>query len=215
MKTSSVSAPASASSASARGLLRPALGLLLGFTLLCGGLYPLAVTAAAQLLFADEANGSLLRQHGERGRGGRGGEVLGSSLIGQPFADARYFWGRPSATGPTAYNAAASTGSNLGPTNPALAEAIAARLAALRAADPQASAPVPVELVTASASGLDPHLSPAAALYQVRRVAAARGLDAEQLRRLVEAHVEGRTWGLLGEPRVNVLRLNLAVDGLR
>ena len=212
MKTSSVSAPASASSASARGLLRPALGLLLGFTLLCGGLYPLAVTAAAQLLFADEANGSLLRQHGERGARG---EVLGSSLIGQPFADARYFWGRPSATGPTAYNAAASTGSNLGPTNPALAEAIAARLAALRAADPQASVPVPVDLVTASASGLDPHLSPAAALYQVRRVAAARGLDAEQLRRLVEAHVEGRTWGLLGEPRVNVLRLNLAVDGLR
>lgn len=187
-------------------LLRPALVLLALFTVLTGLLYPLVVTGAAQALFPEEANGSLVRRHGQ---------VIGSQLIGQRFEDPKYFWGRPSATGPAPYNAAASTGSNLGPSNPALAEAIAARVAALRAADPsQVSAPVPVDLVTASGSGLDPHLSPAAALYQVSRVARLRGVDAEKLRQLVTDHTEARTLGLFGEPRVNVLALNLALDQL-
>lgn len=187
-------------------LLRPALVLLALFTVLTGLLYPLVVTGAAQALFPEEANGSLVRRHGQ---------VIGSQLIGQRFEDPKYFWGRPSATGPAPYDAAASTGSNLGPSNPALAEAIAARVAALRAADPsQASAPVPVDLVTASGSGLDPHLSPAAALYQISRVSRLRGVDAEKLRQLVTDHTEARTLGLFGEPRVNVLALNLALDQL-
>lgn len=182
---------------------RPAVLLLALFTLLCGGIYPLAVTGVAQGLFPEQANGSLVR---------RGDVVVGSALIGQPFDDAGHFWGRPSATGPTPYNAAASAGSNLGPLNPVLHDAVAARVEVLRAANPGQAAPVPVDLVTTSASGLDPHISPAAAAWQVPRVARARGLDEGALRVLVAAHTEGRTWGILGEPRVNVLRLNLALD---
>ncbi|MGC4094272.1 MAG: potassium-transporting ATPase subunit KdpC [Polyangiaceae bacterium] len=179
-------------------LIRPALTLLVLLSALTGIVYPLTVTAVAQLAFPNQANGSLLGKHGSR-------------LIGQPFDDPRYFWGRPSATTP-AYNAAASSGSNLGPSNPALTRAVAERVGALRAADAQG--PVPVDLVTSSASGLDPHISPAAALFQVRRVARARQLDEALLQRLVEARVEGRTWGVLGEPVVNVLALNLALDQL-
>ncbi len=191
--------------ASLRGLLRPALLLLGLFTLLTGVVYPLAITGAAQLAFPDEANGSLVH---------RQGKVVGSSLIGQRFADPRYFFSRPSATAPEAYNAASSTGSNLGPQSPALAEAIAARVGALRAADPGNAAPIPVDLVTSSGSGLDPHLSPEAARYQVARVARLRGLPEARVRALVEAHVEDRALGLLGEPRVNALALNLALDQL-
>jgi K+-transporting ATPase ATPase C chain len=185
--------------------LRPPLVLLLLFTVLTGAVYPAVVTAAAQLLFPSEANGSLIAEHGR---------VLGSRLIGQPFSDAKYFWSRPSATAPVPYNAAASSGSNLGPLNPALRAAISQRVAALRAADPGNHAQVPVDLVTASASGLDPHISPASAFYQAERVAKARGVPADSLRALVTQHSEGPTLGLLGEPRVNVLALNLALDVL-
>lgn len=187
-------------------VLRPAATLLTLFTLVTGVAYPLAVTGVAQAIFPAQANGSLVEVNGR---------VVGSSLMGQPFDDPRYFWGRPSATGPSPYNASASTGSNLGPTNPALATAVRERVAALRAVDPeQASMPIPVDLVTASGSGLDPHVSPAAALYQVHRVARVRGVPEDRVRALVEAHVEVRTLGVLGEPRVNVLRLNLALDEL-
>jgi potassium-transporting ATPase KdpC subunit len=200
-------APALAVSSSVRGLLRPALLLLALFTVITGALYPLAITGVAQVLFPDQANGSLVR---------RNGVVIGSELIGQTFDAPQDFWGRPSATGPAPYNAAASTGSNLGPMNPALAEAITARVAALRAADPGgAGGPVPVDLVTASGSGLDPHITPAAALYQVPRVARLRDLPEARVRALVEAHVEERAFGVLGEPAVNVLQLNLALDELR
>jgi K+-transporting ATPase ATPase C chain len=200
-------APEPAISSSVRGLLRPALLLLALFTALTGVLYPLVITGAAQVFFPDQANGSLVR---------RNGVVIGSELIGQAFDDPKDFWGRPSATGPAPYNAAASTGSNLGPMNPALAEGIAGRVAALRAADPDgAGGPVPVDLVTASGSGLDPHLSPAAARYQVPRVARLRGLPEPRVRALVESHVEDRAFGILGEPHVKVLRLNLALDELR
>lgn len=188
-----------------RAFLKPAAVLLAVFTVLTGLLYPLAVTGLAQAFFPRQANGSLLRQ---------GDRVAGSALIGQPFDAPRYFWGRPSATTPFPYNAAASSGSNLGPSNPALAEAVKARVAALRAADPGNTLPAPVDLVTASASGLDPDISVAAALYQVPRVARARDLDAEVVRRLVERHTQSRQFGILGEPRVNVLQLNLALDGV-
>jgi K+-transporting ATPase ATPase C chain len=184
--------------------LRTALLVLLALTGVTGVAYPLAVTGVAQLLFPGAAHGSLLRLDGR---------VVGSALIGQPFDDPRYFWSRPSAAGGFAYNAGVSAGSNLGPTSDALRDAMRARVEALRAADPGNAAPVPVDLVTASGSGLDPHLSPAAARYQAARVARVRGLDPAGVVTLIETHTEGRWLGLLGEPRVNVLRLNLALDG--
>ena len=183
--------------------LRPALTMLLALTLLTGVVYPLIVTGLAQIIFPQQANGSLVV---------RAGKVIGSELIGQYFDEPKYFWGRPSATSPFPYNAAASSGSNLGPTNPALIEAVKMRVAALRAADPGNEAPVPVDLVTASGSGLDPHISPAAALYQARRVARVRGLKESLVEDLVWQFTQGRQFGFLGEPRVNVLKLNLALD---
>jgi potassium-transporting ATPase KdpC subunit len=182
-------------------IARPAVVLLAAFTVLTGLLYPLAVTGLAQAIFPYQANGSLIR-------------TSGSALIGQPFDDPGYFWGRPSATVPFPYNAGASSGSNLGPSNPALVEAVQARVAKLHEADPGNTQPVPVDLVTASASGLDPHISVAAALYQAPRVARARGLDVAAVRQLVAQQTEGRQFGILGEPRVNVLKLNLALDGV-
>lgn len=183
--------------------LRSALMMFFILTILTGVAYPLAVTAIAQLLFPHQANGSLIYKDGK---------PIGSTLIGQPFDDPKYFWGRPSATAPFPYNAAASSGSNLGPTNPALIETVKMRVAALKAADPGNDTPVPVDLVTASGSGLDPHISSASAEYQVRRVARARGRDEAFVRTLVSQHTEGRQLGMLGERRVNVLALNLALD---
>jgi K+-transporting ATPase ATPase C chain len=185
--------------------LRPALVFLGLFTLLTGVLYPLLVTAVAQTFFPHQANGSLIEQEGV---------IVGSELIGQPFDDPAYFWGRPSLTGPYPYNGAASTGSTIAPSNPALTQRVAARIAALEEADPANTQPVPVDLVTASGSGLDPHISLAAAKYQVERVARIRGLETAVVRQLVADYTESRTIGLLGEPRVNVLRLNLALDAL-
>lgn len=181
--------------------------MLVAMTVITGVIYPLAVTAIAQLVFPYKANGSLVP--------GQGGKAVGSALIGQPFDDPKYFWGRPSATGPAPYNAAASSGSNLGPTNPALLEAVQGRIKALRDADPGNVQSIPVDLVTASGSGLDPHISPAAAEYQVARVARSRGLDEARVRGLVQQHTEDRDLLLLGEPRVNVLALNLALDLLQ
>ena len=183
---------------------RTAILMLAVLSVVTGLIYPLVITGVAQIVFPRQANGSLIVKDGK---------AVGSALIGQPFDDPKYFWGRPSATSPFGYNAGASSGSNLSPTNPALVSAVQGRVDALRAADPGNVAPVPVDLVTASASGLDPHISPAAAFYQVSRVARERRLDVESVRVLVARHIEGRSLGVLGEPRVNVLALNLALDG--
>jgi K+-transporting ATPase ATPase C chain len=183
--------------------LRPALVSLGLMTILTGVIYPLAVTAVAQVLFPAQANGSLLSKNGE---------AVGSALIGQPFDDPKYFWSRLSATSPMAYNGAASSGSNLGPLNDALTDAVRSRIDALKAADPGNTLPVPVDLVTASGSGLDPHISPAAARYQVAHVARTRGLPEATVRELVARHTHGRQWGIFGEPVVDVLPLNLALD---
>lgn len=185
--------------------LRPALVVFGLLTAVTGIAYPGLVTGIAMLAFPGQAGGSVVT---------RDGRAVGSALLGQPFSAPGYFWGRPSATGPQPYHGGASSGSNLGATNPALAEAVAARIAALRAADPGNAAPVPVDLVTASGSGLDPHISPAAARYQAARVARARNLPPARVEALVAEHTEGRTFGVLGEPRVNVLALNLALDAL-
>jgi K+-transporting ATPase ATPase C chain len=183
--------------------LRPALTIFVFLTLITGVVYPLTVTGIAQVFFPHQANGSLIDVDGR---------LYGSELIGQQFDDLKYFWGRPSAAG---YNAAASSGSNLGPINPSLQEMVQSRIDALKAADPVNTLPIPVDLVTASGSGLDPHISVAAALYQVHRVAAARGLREADVQSLVEQYTEGRQFGLLGEPRVNVLLLNLALDKIQ
>ncbi|HEY2840971.1 MAG TPA: potassium-transporting ATPase subunit KdpC [Pirellulales bacterium] len=185
--------------------LRAACAIFILLTLLTGVIFPAVVTGLAQLFFPSQANGSLIEKDGK---------IVGSSLIGQPFAGPQYFWSRPSATAPSPYNGASSGGSNLGPTNPALADAVRQRVAALQAADPGNTEPVPVDLVTASGSGLDPHISPAAAEYQVKRVARLRKVKESVVRDLVAKHTEERALGLLGEPRVNVLLLNLDLDQL-
>jgi K+-transporting ATPase ATPase C chain len=187
-------------------LIRPALSLLALMTLLLGIAYPLAITGAAKAAFSRQAAGSLLYQDGK---------LIGSRLIGQSFSDPRYFWGRPSATTPQPYNGLASTASNLGPLNPALIDAVKANAKALHDADPDNQLPVPVDLVSASASGLDPEVSVAAAQYQAARVARARHLEAARVEALIQSHERRRLWGFIGEPRVNVLELNLALDLLR
>lgn len=184
-------------------LLRPAFSLLLLLTLITGLAYPALLTGAAHLLFPAQASGSLMRHEGR---------VIGSALIGQSFTAPGYFWGRPSATANQPYDAGASGGSNQGPSNPALAEAVQARIKALRAADPSNTAPVPVDLVTASGSGLDPHISIAAARYQAARVARVRGVPLEHVQALIDRHTEAQQFGFLGEPRVSVLALNLDLD---
>jgi K+-transporting ATPase ATPase C chain len=183
--------------------LRQALRMLAVLTLITGFLYPLVITGVAQVLFPQQANGSLMVIDGQG---------MGSSLIGQPFDAPKYFWGRPSATAPFSYNAAASSGSNLGPTNETLIKTVQIRIDALKSADPDNPLPLPVDLVTTSGSGLDPHISPASAAYQVRRVARARKMEEDVVRQLVSRHTEGRQLGILGEPRVHVLALNLALD---
>jgi K+-transporting ATPase ATPase C chain len=183
--------------------LRRALTVFLALTVITGVIYPALVTAVGHLFFSAEATGSIIE---------RDGKAVGSRLLGQSFSNPKYFWSRPSATSPQPYNGAASSGSNQGPTNPALAAAVRDRIAALRAADPGDTRPVPADLVTASGSGLDPHISPAAAEYQVARVARVRGIDEASVQKLVQDATEGRTFGVLGEPRVNVLQLNLALD---
>jgi K+-transporting ATPase ATPase C chain len=183
--------------------LRPAIVSFLVLTVITGLVYPLTVTAVAQVAFPSQANGSLIIKEGR---------PIGSTLIGQPFDDPKYFWGRLSATSPFPYNAAASSGSNLGPTNKALTDEVQARIDALKAADPGNTQPIPVDLVTSSGSGLDPEISPAAAEYQLDRVAKARGMDPAKVRALVAQYTQGRQFFILGEPRVNVLQLNLALD---
>ncbi len=189
---------------------RPAFFALLVFTVLTGLFYPFVITGVSQLIFPSQSNGSLIYQNGK---------AVGSSLIGQPFNDPKYFWGRPSATSPYPDNAASSGGSNLGPSNPALTQEVQARIKALKDANQAAGVssdqPIPVDLVTSSASGLDPDISLAAALYQAPRIAKLRGLPEQKVHDLVMAHVQGRTLGLFGEPRVNVLELNLALDSLK
>lgn len=185
-----------------KDILRPALVLFVLLSVITGLVYPLAVTGAAQALFPAQAAGSLVLQ---------GGKPVGSALIGQSFSDPKHFWGRPSATSPMPYNAAASSGSNQGPLNPALTDAVKGRIEALRAADPGNTAPVPVDLVTASASGLDPHISVAAAQHQAARVARVRGLAPDKVQALIAQHTEGQWFGFVGEPRVNVLALNMAL----
>ena len=189
-----------------RHQIRPAIGSILLFTLLTGVFYPLVITGIAQAVFPHQANGSLIIQNSQ---------VVGSQVIGQPFDDPRYFWGRLSATLPYPYNAASSTGSNLGPTNPALVDEVKARITALKTADPTNNSPIPVDLVTSSGSGLDPDISVSAALYQVPRVAKARGLSEDAVQALVNQFTQGRQFGVLGEPRVNVLELNLALDAIK
>lgn len=189
-----------------RAQIRPALMAILIFTFITGVIYPLVVTGVAQLIFPHQANGSLINANGQ---------TAGSTLIGQQFDSPKYFWGRLSATGPFPYNAAASSGSNLGPSNPSLLDAVKARIAALKAADPTNTLPIPVDLVTASGSGLDPNISVAAAYYQVPRVARVRGMSEAAVTALVNQYTTGRQLGFLGEPRVNVLELNLALDGLK
>jgi len=184
--------------------LKPAIVLFVLLTVLTGVIYPLLITGLAQWLVPVQANGSLITDNQ--------GNVKGSTLIGQPFNYSKHFWGRPSATAPFPYNASASSGSNLGPTNPALLDAVKARLQTLKDADPDNKASVPIDLITASASGLDPHISPAAADFQINRVAQANNMPVEILRNLVAENTEYRQWGFLGEPRVNVLTLNLALD---
>ena len=184
--------------------LKPAFILLALLSALLGLAYPALVTGLAQVLMPQQANGSLVKQ---------GDKIVGSVLIGQQFSAPQYFWGRPSATAPQPYNGAQSGGSNHGPLNPALQDAVQARIAALQAADPAQTAPVPVDLVTVSASGLDPHISPAAAQWQAGRVARLRGLSVDRVNALIAENTDGRQWGFLGEARVNVLQLNLALDG--
>lgn len=186
-----------------KSTIRPALVMFAALTALTGVAYPLVVTGMGHALFPEQAMGSLIL---------RDGKPIGSALIGQNFTDPKYFWGRPSATGPQPYNASNSGGSNLGPLNPALVDAVKGRIEALRAADPGNAAPVPVDLVTASGSGLDPHLSVAGVQFQAARVAKARGLPLPRVQQLIDRHTEGRWLGVLGEPRINVLRLNLAID---
>jgi len=183
--------------------LRTSMIAIVLFTMLTGVFYPFLVTGIAQLVFPERANGSLIHKDGK---------LLGSELIGQPFSDPKYFWSRPSATGPFAYNAGASSGSNYGPINQSYLDGVQKRIQDLRTADPQNYKPIPVDLVTASGSGLDPHISVAAALYQLPRVSRVRGLNQDKLRSLVVQFTEGKQLGFLGEPRVNVLKLNLALD---
>ena len=187
-----------------KNLLRPAISLFVLLTVVTGLLYPAVVTGVAGLVFPDQASGSLVR---------RDGQVVGSALVGQSFTDPKHFWGRPSATTPMPNNGANSGGSNQGPLNPALVDAVKGRVEALRAADPGNAAPIPIDLVTASGSGLDPHISVAAAEYQIARVARARGVAPDVVRTAVARHTEGRQLGFLGEPTVNVLALNLDLDG--
>jgi len=183
--------------------LRPAIVLFILLSIITGIAYPLATTVLGKWLLPAQVNGSLIEKNGK---------LIGSALIGQNFTEPQYFWGRPSATGPYPNNAAASSGSNLGPLNPTLADAVKARVAALKNADPENTLPIPVDLVTTSASGLDPHISPAAAIYQANRVAKARGLSAVSVQALINDNTEGRQWGVFGEPRVNVLNINIALD---
>jgi potassium-transporting ATPase KdpC subunit len=187
-------------------LLRPAITLLVLLSAITGIVYPVVVTGIAKTIFPQAAGGSLIIKDGK---------PVGSELIGQNFTDPKYFWGRPSATGPQPYNGTASSGSNQGPLNPALTDAVKGRIDALKAADPDNKLPIPADLVSASASGLDPQISPAAADYQIERVARVRHLDAGAVRALVNSHTEGRQFGIFGEPRVNVLQLNLALDATR